>query len=98
MHKNKKQPPQPSNLSSKQTNSPTSSNSENILNEPEVGYQNKQHVKQFNSFAEMNEADAQEMAAIPPIIHLQNTALITKKVFSEELKNPMDMSIKFKRL
>ena len=65
------------------------------IKKPETIHQNKK-IKLFSSFAEMNEADAQEMAAISPIIHLQNATMITKKIFSEELKNPMDMTIKFK--
>ena len=59
-------------------------------------YQKKQRVRKFNSFEEMNEADAKEMAAITPITHLRNATILTKKVFSEELKKPMDMTIKFK--
>ena len=59
-------------------------------------YQKKQRVRKFNSFEEMNEADAKEMAAMPSIIHLRNATMLTKKVFSEDLKKPMDMTIKFK--
>ena len=44
-------------------------------------------IKFFSSFEEMNEADAQEMAAISAIVHLQNATMIAKKVFSEDLKN-----------
>lgn len=53
-------------------------------------------IKFFSSFEEMNEADAQEMAAISAIIHLQNATMIAKKVFSEDLKKPADRIIKFK--
>lgn len=95
MHKNKNLPSGENIPPPKRNNYPSSLNQKNILNDPEVIYQ---EIRHFNSFEEMNEADAQEMAAIPPIIHLQNATIITKKVFSEELKNPMDMSIKFKRL
>lgn len=96
MHKKTNQPAGQNTPYSKQNDNPTYSKSENILNEPEVIYQNKQEVKHFDSFEEMNEADAKEMAAIPPIIHLQNATLLAKRVFSEDLKKSMDMTIKFR--
>ena len=96
MTKNTNRPPRPRIPSSQQNNSPISSKPENEVNEPETIYQKKNQVRHFNSFEEMNEADAQEMAAIDPVDHLRNTTLLTKKVFSEELKKPMDMTIKFK--
>jgi hypothetical protein len=36
------------------------------------------------------------MAAIPPATHLHNAAMLAHKIFSEALKLPMDMTIKFK--
>lgn len=75
----------------------TTSNEVNILNEPEAIYQSKQQqVKHFNSFEEANEADAKEMAAISPETHLQNATMLTERVFAEELKQPMDKTLKFK--
>lgn len=74
----------------------TISNPQNILNEPGIIYQTQYQVRQFNSFEEMNEGDAQEMTAISPIIHLQNATRVAKKIFSEELKKPIDKTIKFK--
>lgn len=68
----------------------------NKLEEPDISYQGKQQVQIFHSFEEMNEADAREMAFIDPVIHLQNASSLAKKVFSEELKKPMDKTIKFK--
>jgi hypothetical protein len=65
------------------------------IKKSETTRQNKK-IKFFSSFEEMNEADAQEMAAISPIAHLQNATIIAKKVFSEDLKKPMDMTIKFR--
>lgn len=65
------------------------------IKKQETMHQNKK-IKFFSSFEEMNEADAQEMASISPITHLLNATIIAKKVFSEELKKPMDMTIKFR--
>lgn len=56
----------------------------------------KTQVRTFNSFEEANEADAKEVAAISPEIHLQNSTLLTERVFAEELKKPMDKTLKFK--
>ncbi len=67
----------------------------NELNENFPTYHRNQ-IKSFNSFEEMNEADAKEMAAISPLTHLQNATLLAKKTFSADLEKPMDMKIKFK--
>ena len=64
------------------------SNENNELNEHPAIYGSKM-LKAFNSFEEMNEADAQENAALPPEIHLQNASQLAKKVFYEGLKKPM---------
>lgn len=56
----------------------------------------QQKIKFFTSFEAMNEADAKEMAALSPSEHLQRAVWLTKKIFAEELKKPMDKKIKFK--
>lgn len=67
-----------------------------MANNKEDNYKKKLNVKPFNSFEEMNEWDAIENAAILPIIHLQNAVSVSKRIFSEELKKPMDKAVKFK--
>ena len=79
----------------KQTNNLSSSNNENIVNEAEVVCQ-KPQIKHFNSIEEMNEADAKAMADISPLNHLQNATSMIKKIYAEQLKEPMDKTIKFK--
>jgi hypothetical protein len=68
---------------------------QNIFSEHETAYK-KGYLKKFDSFEEMNEADAKEMAALSPQEHLQNVYLLTTKIFAEELKKTMDKKIKFK--
>ena len=53
-------------------------------------------LRLFTSLAEMNEADAREMAALSPKEHLQNANFLIEQIFAEELKKPMDKRIKFK--
>ena len=65
------------------------------LNEPVISFPKKQQIKFFTSFEAMNEADAKEMAALSPKEHLQNAVLLTRQIFAEELKKPMDKKIKF---
>jgi hypothetical protein len=50
----------------------------------------------YSSLREMNEADAKAMANISPIDHLQNAALLIKKVYAEALKKPMSKKLKIK--
>lgn len=69
---------------------------ENILYEPNAVHQKKTQIRTFNSFEEINEGDAQELAAIPPITHLHNATMLAKKIYAEALKLPMDMTINFK--
>ena len=56
---------------------------------------NKMQIKFFTSFEAMNEADAKEMATLSPKEHLQNAVFLTRQIFAEELKKPMDKKIKF---
>ena len=72
-------------------------NVENKLNEPKTVYHTQPKLGVFSSHAEANEADDREMAALSPETHLQNTTLLTERVFAEELKQLMDKTIKFKK-
>lgn len=56
----------------------------------------KKILNVYNSFKEMNEADAKEMAGLSPAEHLQNTTNLTKKLFAEELKKPMNKKLRFR--
>lgn len=64
------------------------------LNEPEVTY-GKLSIRTFSSFKEMNEADAKEMAAIPPEEHLRNATHVISQIHADELKRPMNKKLKF---
>ena len=66
----------------------------NIVAEPPFVYERS--IRAFNSFEEMNEADAKAMAKITGINHLQNATSLIKRVYSEELKNPMNKKLSFK--
>lgn len=68
---------------------------ENIVSETQPLY-SKNTLRIFSSFEEMNEADAEEMAAIPPLEHLKNATMRTKRLFAEELKKEMSKTIKFR--
>lgn len=83
-------------IPSKQAITYLQSNKARTLNESDSNCQNQQ-IKTFSTFEEMNEADAQEMAGISSVQHLQNATLLVKKFFSEELKKPMDKRIRYKR-
>lgn len=50
----------------------------------------------FNSFEEANEADAKARALLTPLQHLQNVTERIKMMYAEELKKPMDKTLKFK--
>lgn len=54
-------------------------------------------VQQFDSFEAMNEADAKEMAAIPPIGHLRMATTMIKKVYRAALTIPMDKTLRFRK-
>ncbi len=66
------------------------------MKEPQSTYQKKQQLRLFTSFEDANEADAEEMAALSPENHLQNVTMLTERVFAEELKIPMNKTLKFK--
>ena len=66
-----------------------------FVSEPEAVYK-KSGLKKFDSFEEMNDADAQSAASIRPLDHLKNTTELIKKIYSDELKDPFDKKIKFK--
>lgn len=65
----------------------------NILSEPAVAYK-KSSITTFNSFEEMNKADAQSAAHTAPLDHLKNTTERIKKIYADELKTPFDKKIK----
>lgn len=65
------------------------------VSEPEALYK-KGSLQKFNSFEAMNEADAQSAANTQPLDHLRNTTELIKKIYAEELKDPLDKKIKFK--
>ena len=51
----------------------------------------------FNSFEEMEQADAKEMALLSSIEHLQNVTALIKRVFTQELKKEItDLKIYYK--
>lgn len=51
----------------------------------------------FNSFEEMEQADAKEMALLSPVEHLQNATALIKRVFTQELKKGInDFKIHYK--
>ena len=66
------------------------------VNEPVGTYGNKK-LSFFNSFEEMEEAEARQMAALSPIEHLQNATELIKRVYAIELSNMIqDTKIHFK--
>lgn len=69
--------------------------SSDILNEPEAIYQTKK-MQFFDSTTQMNESDAETMAAITPEQHLKNVTELNANIFSEKLKQPMDKKLKFR--
>lgn len=66
-----------------------------IISEPETIYQ-KTSMRAFGTHEEMNEVNAKEMATLSPAEHLQNATDLTKKLFAEELRKPMDKKIRFR--
>jgi len=66
----------------------------NIVAEPAFVYERS--IRTFKSFEEMNEADAKAMAEITGINHLQNATSLIKRVYWQELKNPMNKKLSFK--
>ena len=65
----------------------------NIVAEPAFVYEKT--IRTFNSFEEMNEAEAKAMAKIAGLNHLQNATSLIKRVYSEELKNSMNKKLSF---
>jgi hypothetical protein len=70
---------------------------EDELNKPKATYQKKLQIRPFNSFEEMNEADAKERANISPEQHLINTTQRIKNMYADELFLPMGKTLKFKK-
>jgi len=66
------------------------------LNDPILKYEIKQQLKFFRSFNEINEADAEKMAALTPIENFQKVTFLLKKIYAEELNKSMNKQIKFK--
>lgn len=67
-----------------------------IVSESAVSYK-KMSLQKFNSFEEMNEATAKVMAQLSGEEHLQNATELIKRIYSDELKKPMDKKIKFRK-
>ena len=69
------------------------SNDNNLVSEPSMVY-GKHSITISTSFEEMNESEAKAMANISPITHLQNATMLIRKVYAEQLKQPMDKSLR----
>lgn len=65
------------------------------MKEPNIFYSKKQTLKFFSTFEESNEADAKEMANLTENQHLKNANLLIRTIYNEELKKPIDKSLKF---
>lgn len=65
----------------------------NLASEPAMEYV-KSNISIFTSFEEMNESDAKAMANISPINHLRNATMLIRKVYAEQLKQPMNKSLR----
>lgn len=68
------------------------SNNNNLVSEPSMVYL-KRSITTFTSFEEMNESEAEAMANISPIVHLQNATMLIRKVYAEQLKQPMNKTL-----
>jgi hypothetical protein len=66
-----------------------------IVSEPEATYQ-KTNLQTFTSFNEANEADAKAKANTSPEQHLANVTERIKQTYADELKTPMDKTLKFR--
>ena len=69
--------------------------SDNHLNEPQAVYE-RTGFRFFGSFEKMNEANAKDMAAISGEVHLQNLTARIERYYADELKQPMDKTLKFR--
>lgn len=69
------------------------------VKKPPVNYESEQmKITIFNSFEEMNEADAKERAAFTPIQNLKMVTEYIKHSFAQELQDKMtDLTIHFKK-
>lgn len=72
-------------------------NENNEANEPQAEYNIEKKITVFKSFEEMNEADAKEMAFIPPLENLKNATTYIQHLYAEELKQKMDLTIYIKK-
>jgi hypothetical protein len=66
----------------------------NIVAEPAFVYERT--ILTFNSFEEMNKTEAKAMAKIAGVNHLQNATSLIKRVYWQELQNPMNKKLSFK--
>lgn len=55
-------------------------------------------IQFFNSFEDSNEAEASYMSHFSGVEHLKNATELIKKLYSEELKKPMDKNLYFVKL
>lgn len=81
--------------SAKNSNYNQSTETSKIVAEPEPSYQTSP-LKSFNSFKEENEATAKGKANIAPEQHLANVTQRIKEIYANELKTPMDKTLKFR--
>lgn len=67
----------------------------NVLSESKAVY-SEGRIKIFSSFEEANEDDAKAKAKLSPQQHLRNVTERIKVMYAEELKQPMDKTLKFR--
>lgn len=67
-----------------------------IVSEPETIY-SKRNLKTFSSFEKSEEENARAMARLSPEEHLKNVTERIQKMYEDELKQPMDKKIKFRK-
>lgn len=56
----------------------------------------KYNLKIFSTHDDANESDAKELAALSPAKHIQNATELTKKLYAEELKKPMNKKLRLR--
>ncbi|MGN6801669.1 MAG: hypothetical protein ACTHJN_07180 [Ginsengibacter sp.] len=66
-----------------------------VLSESEAVY-SERAIKSFSSFEEANEDDAKAKARLSPEQHLANVTKRIKEMYADELKKPMDKTLKFR--
>jgi len=66
-----------------------------VFREPDAQYV-KTQLRFFNSFEEMNKADAMEMAATEGIEHLKNATALIKRIYKSELKRKRAYKIEYR--